>query len=51
MTDDQMFGETDWTTEKERWVQKVDLLERFIESNGLVKEFRRWKNEQVNPSK
>lgn len=42
MTDDRLFGETDWFEERERWISKVDSLERFIEYKGLIKEYLEW---------
>ena len=42
VTDDQLFGENDWVEERERWISKVDSLERFIEYKGLVKDYLKW---------
>lgn len=46
VTDDRLFGETDWFEERERWIQKVDSLERFIEYKGLVREYFEWIKER-----
>ena len=45
MTDDQLFGEIDWFEEREKWISKVDSLERFIEYKGLSREYFEWKGD------
>lgn len=42
MTDDRLFGEIDWFEEREKWISKVDSLERFIEYKGLSREYFEW---------
>ena len=46
MTDDQLFGEIDWFEEREKWINKVDSLERFIEYKGLSREYFEWIKER-----
>ena len=46
VTDDRLFGETDWFEERERWISKVDSLERFLEYKGLVREYFEWIKER-----
>ena len=46
LTDDRLFGEIDWFEERERWISKVDSLERFIEYKGLIREYFEWIKER-----